>query len=318
VRLRYLFKRALGAGARGIGLLLAACAGVPERPLAELPATVGGPLTAPTVSLAPAPPVPPTPRVPPAPPVPSTSPDAAMPDIEPAAPKPRFADATTVSYAELIAEIRAVADELASAPEVERAYRKLLAEFSLTESELGLRSFSRVRLVFEATRDGGLWGVKWAITDRLPRSDAIWAQLRALDLSAREPEVAAIAECDELSAWFSALARDVGVEGFVGLHWPTWNHTVAVWQIERASPNRKSSPLRILVPTSQVWLSREASLGTREFKTDRVVFPYARKDLKDDAELPADLARFLVRRLVRWGGLSNEALLERRNALGGS
>jgi hypothetical protein len=73
-----------------------------------------------------------------------------------------------------------------------------------------------------------------------------------------------------------------------------------------------------MAPTSQIWLSREATLGSREFKTDRVVFPYARQDMKPTSELPVALARFLLARLERYGPLSNEALLERRNRLGGS
>jgi hypothetical protein len=215
-----------------------------------------------------------------------------------------------------VGEVRRVADELAGAPEVEKSYRALLDEYDLTPGDVSAQSFSRVRLVFEATRDGGLWGIKWKITDRMPWSDAIWEQWRNLDLALPEPEVTAFAECDELSALFSSLARDVGVEGFVGLHWPTWNHTVAVWELRRGAT--AGERVRVMVPTSQIWLSRDATLGSREFKTDRAVFPYARKDMKETSELPGALARFLVARLERLGALSNEALLERRNRLGGS
>jgi hypothetical protein len=161
--------------------------------------------------------------------------------------------------------------------------------------------------------------VKWAITDRMPRSDAIWEQWRAAPLDEVEPDVTAVAECDELSALFALLARDVGVRGFVGLHWPAWNHTVAVWELRRgATSSEPGERVRVMVPTSQIWLSREATLGSREFKTNRAVFPYARKDLKPESELSVSLARFLIHRLERYGGLSSESLLERRNRLGGS
>ncbi len=232
---------------------------------------------------------------------------------------PLFQNRASVPYLMFIAEVRRVADALATAPEVERSYHALLAEYDLSPADVSIESYSRVRLVFEATRDGGLWGVKWKVTDRMPWSDAIWEQWRQLDLAGDEPEITAVAECDELSALFSFLARDVGVEGFVGLHWPAWNHTVAVWELRRGATERDPGErVRVMVPTSQIWLSREASLGSREFKTERAVFPYARKDMKEKSELPVALARFLVARLERYGALSTEALLERRNRLGGS
>jgi hypothetical protein len=243
---------------------------------------------------------------------------------------PAFENMARVPYAAFVGEVRRVADELAAAPEVERSYRALLDEYDLTPEDVSVQSYSRVRIVFEATRDGGLWGVKWKVTDRMPWSDAIWEQWGKLDLAgvdvdagqdglAPEPEVTAFAECDELSALFALLARDVGIQGFVGLHWPKWNHTVAVWELQRGATGRdKGERVRVMVPTSQIWLSREATLGSREFKTNRAVFPYARKDLKGKGELPVELARFLVARLERFGALSNEALLERRNRLGGS
>jgi hypothetical protein len=242
------------------------------------------------------------------------------PNVEPAPiEEPLFGSSTTVSYRAFVDEVRRVADELASAREVERTYQAFLADYALTPNDVSIQSFSRVRLVFEATRDGGLWGVTWAITDRMPWSDAIWEQWRAVDFDAMDTEVTAVAECDELSALFAMLARDVGVEGFVGLHWPAWNHTVAVWELRRgATAKDPGERVRVMIPTSQIWLSREATLGSREFKTNRAVFPYARHDLSNESELSAPLARFLIERLERYGGLSNEALLERRNRLGGS
>jgi hypothetical protein len=233
--------------------------------------------------------------------------------------KPLFGPNATVPYRAFVEEMRRVADGLTTAPEVERSYRALLADYDLRPGDVSMQSYSRVRLVFEATRDGGLWGLKWAITNRMPWSDAIWQQWRVVDFQEAEPDVTAIAECDELSALFSLLARDVGIQGFVGLHWPAWNHTVAVWEVRRgATENDPGVGVRMMVPTSQIWLSREATLGSREFSTGRVVFPYARQDRKPDSEIPVALARFLIERLERYGALSTEALLERRQRFGGS
>jgi hypothetical protein len=242
--------------------------------------------------------------------------------VEPALhppPEPLFGPNATVPYRALVEEMRRVADGLSTAPEVERSYRALLADYDLRPGDVSMQSYSRVRLVFEATRDGGLWGLKWAITNRMPWSDAIWQQWQEVDFQEAEPDVTAIAECDELSALFSLLARDVGIQGFVGLHWPAWNHTVAVWEVRRgATENDPGVGVRMMVPTSQIWLSREATLGSREFSTGRVVFPYARQDRKPDSEIPVALARFLIERLERYGALSTEALLERRQRFGGS
>jgi hypothetical protein len=260
------------------------------------------------------------PAAPPAIPEPSTggAPLAAL-DPPPTPPPRLFEGRDTVRYAELLDEMRKVAARLEAARAVRDGYARLREDYRLSEEELPLESYSRVRLVFEAARDGGLWGIRWAITDRMPWSDHIWKQWRSVDFSGDPPEVTAIAECDELSAMFAFLARDLGVVGNVALFWPAWNHTVAVWELFRASHGGKDGErVRILVPTSQVWLSREATLGTREFKTNQPVFAYQRKDLAPDRELGVGLVRYLIGQLERYGERSGEELLERRNRLGGS
>lgn len=248
---------------------------------------------------------------------PASPPTAAEPPPPPA--PPLFEGQESVTYAAFLDAVRAVADELSTAPEVRNGYQTLLADYRLTPEDVSVASYSRVRLAFEATRDGGLWGIRWNVTDEMPWSDEIWKQWAARDWSGEPPELTAQAECDELSALFSILARDLGVQGFVGLHWPAWNHTVAVWELTRHAPGKPNGErVRILVPTSQIWLSREATLGTREMKTDRVVFPYQRKDLKPDGLIPAPVARYLIGQLHAYGAWSSERLLERRNRLGGS
>ena len=103
------------------------------------------------------------------------------------------------------------------------------------------------RLLYEATRDAGLWNLHWTITDRPPNSDNIWRQWHAMGQpSALSPT--ASAECDELSALFAFLARRSGVKG-VGLFWPYPNHTVAVWELHPA----ERPTIRVVVPTSQIF-----------------------------------------------------------------
>jgi hypothetical protein len=250
---------------------------------------------------------------------PGTASPLPIPEPVPASAPRLFEGRATVSYAEFLDELRRVAARLEAAPTVREGYERLRYEYRLSEEELPLESYSRVRLVFEAARDGGLWGIRWAITDRMPWSDHIWKQWRSVDFAGDPPEVTAIAECDELSAMFAFLARDLGVVGTVALFWPAWNHTVAVWELRRAPHGRKEGErVRILVPTSQVWLSRIATLGTREFKTNHPVFAYQRKDLRLDRELGIGLVRYLIGQLEAYGARSDEELIERRNRLGGS
>ncbi len=233
-----------------------------------------------------------------------------------------FEGRDVVRYGEFVDALRQIADSLSAERTVRDAHQALLTEHGLSSEELPLQSFSRVRLAFEATRDGGLWDLRWDITNQMPRSDRIWAQWSSrgaeLEQAATRldgsPGPSAIAECDELSALFAILARDMEVVGFVGLHWPVWNHVVAVWQVPKADGGK----VRVVVPTSQVFLTPTATLGTRELETRRVVFPYTRTDKKPDAALPGSLARYLIHRARTLGSLSTEELSARRQRLGGS
>ena len=233
-----------------------------------------------------------------------------------------FRDREHVSYAEVIDRMRAIADQFSETVSVVQSYEALLRDFGLDSDELPLESYSRIRLAFEATRDGGLWGLRWKITDELPRSDRIWEQWQPFDFAlnagstpkTKQDAVTALAECDELSALFAIVARDLGVHGFVALHWPYWNHVVAVWQVQR----RDGGHVRIVIPTTQSFLSENAGLGTRELETLRVLFPYVRRDVRPEPQLPVGLARFLIERLMTLGALSEGELQARRNRLGGS
>ena len=104
------------------------------------------------------------------------------------------------------------------------------------------------------------------------------------------------------------IVRDLGVVGFVALHWPVWNHVVPVWQVPRA----EGGYVRIVVPAMQTFLSPEATIGTREIETRRVLFPQSRKDMKSTSTLSAALARYLLEQSWRYGTLSTSELSERR------
>ena len=75
---------------------------------------------------------------------------------------------------ELWTGLRAVEADLEQRPELRAQWRRFSAEEGL--SDAAFSDYVKVRLAFELTRDGGLWGLRWDITNRAPDSKAIWAQ----------------------------------------------------------------------------------------------------------------------------------------------
>lgn len=249
-------------------------------------------------------------------PVPDPVPELARVDPEPEPPPDPFPGRTTVSVGELLEVLSQQVAVLAESPEVQRDYQQFLIDWRVPDDPEIYLDYVRVRLAFETTRAGGLWGVTWQITNELPQSDRVWAQWRALELADDAtvlPEVTAIAECDELSALFAFVVHRIGLSkrSEVGLLWPVSNHTVAVWTIDRKSDN----PIRIVVPTSQIYLGKTQSLGTGEFNPwkQKTIFDYKRKDAALKLELPAALARRFVRAVQDHGGRSQGDLQTMRN-----
>lgn len=241
---------------------------------------------------------------------------AAPSTTEPASWPDPFPGRDDVPVGELFAVLAAQADALAAAPDVRRDYAALLAAHPLAGKDALYRDYVRIRLAFEATRAGGLWGARWQVTDQQPQSDRIWTQWQALDVAGATglPATTAVAECDELSALFAVVARGLGLSprSEVGLFWPAANHTVAVWMIDR----RAGREVRIVVPTSQVFLGPSESLATAGFDpwSQRSIFDYRRVDVSSDATLPAPLAREFVRAVQAHAGQPQRVLQAMRNA----
>jgi hypothetical protein len=225
-----------------------------------------------------------------------------------------------VRFADFVAALERVAAGLEREPAVRDDFDALRRAHGLADDADAYREYVRVRLVFESARDGGLWGLRWAITDREPTSAAVWSQWAA---AGAPPEAGdrptATAECDELSALFAFLARRLGVAR-VGIFWPTRDHAVAVW----TARGPRGEPVRVVVPTSQIYLGEADGLGTMAFdpRRQKVIHDYARRDVRDAAPLPAPLARWFVRRAWEGARLPQAALQRARNersrALGGS
>jgi hypothetical protein len=166
-------------------------------------------------------------------------------------------------------------------------------------SDTLLRDYVRVRTVFEATRDGGYFGVRWAITNQEPSSRLIWsAWQKTPPASLAAPSCSA--ECDEISAMTALFGRALGVRR-LGLYWPTWNHTIVAWE----PPGTKA---RVLVPTTQIFQGCAAGIGSTSFSAtaQRTVFEYGARDVQDAQAVPA--ADFLLAELDVYADASSAML----------
>ena len=210
------------------------------------------------------------------------------------------------TVAELVSGIRARAKALEGTSGMRLGYQALQSTFGLPADEVRYADFVIVRLLFESTRDAGLWNLHWTITNRPPESDNIWRQWQKVSTPAYAAPTAS-AECDELSALFAFLARSLGIKG-VGLLWPYPNHTVAVWEIHPAA----RQPVRVVVPTTQIFLGAEDLFGTRKFDPwrQRSIFEYTRRDAPDSLAIPRSLLDFFLGQAERYGGAS-DAVLQR-------
>ena len=222
-----------------------------------------------------------------------------------------------VTYRKVLSELEIIAENTFEPSKIlQDEFIQLQKTHGISGDKKNYRDFVRVRLAFEATRDSGLWQIRWTVTDNEPNSDAIWRQWQKRLNPQYKSEVTAqetaIAECDELSALFAFVARGLGVKK-VGLFWPTWNHTVAVW----TSMDKLNKPVRIIIPTSQIFISADATLGTKEFDPDKqkTIYDYSRQDVALSHKIPASLARMMVSQVQKFGGKSAAFLQARRNRL---
>jgi len=171
-----------------------------------------------------------------------------------------------------------------------------------------LRDYKRLRTLFEATRDGGLWRIRWAITNEWPSSKLIWKRWTSTGFGASAlSSPTATAECDEISSLTSFLAGRLGVKQ-VGLFYPTWNHTIVAW--EPTIKTTTGKPARILLPTTQVFLGCDDAIDVTSFspKAQKNVYAYVAADVSDAATIPAETAAFLLGQIDRYASASRDVL----------
>jgi hypothetical protein len=209
-----------------------------------------------------------------------------------------------VPLAQFVRTIREKAKILENSSGMHSAFQSFLASHHLSPESVRYSDFVIIRLMYEATRDAGFWNMHWSITDQPPNSDRIWSQWKAM----RRPspsEPTATAECDELSALYAFLVERSGVKS-VGLLWPTANHTVAVWVLQPAS----GPVIRVVVPTSQIFLEETDSFDTKKFDPwhQKTIYEYTRRDVPDTFELPKPLADFFLKQIDIYGGASDATL----------
>jgi hypothetical protein len=167
------------------------------------------------------------------------------------------------------------------------------------------QDFTRLWLVFEATRDGGWWRLRWDVTDQEPTSVVIWkAWMRAPPAHAFATE-SAVAECDEITALFSVAARRLGVRG-VGLFYPTWNHVIAGWAPEALA--RPGAQNVVLIPTTQIFQGCPSTFDETTFRVPKRVYEFPKVDVRDATEMPPSLAHFLLEQVRAYGEASPELL----------
>jgi len=215
---------------------------------------------------------------------------------------PTAASATTVD--ELIEGLNGLVEVVGASPATRADYERFVARHDLTAREALYVDFVKVKIAFEATRAGGFWAVQWTITNQEPQSDAIWDRWSRMR-GPYDDWPTAQAECDELSALFAFVGRRMGVDG-LGLLWPTWNHTVAVWTVDG---------VRVVVPTSQIFLDATESFDTADFDpwAQKTIYTYTREDAAGSMELRDDVAAWMLDRVRKQAPASTRTLQFVRN-----
>jgi hypothetical protein len=197
---------------------------------------------------------------------------------------------STVSFGVWLAALTSLLDTT-PAPAIETEYAQFATTHGYSADDPQLtQDYRRVRLLFEAVRDGGFWHLRWDITNQEPSSRMVWKAWIQKGVRGAFEEPSATAECDESSALFGMLARHIHIAN-VGLFYPTWNHTIAVWA---PLAGRTRKPL-VQLPTTQIFLSCDAGFNNTTFRTDlKNIERYPNWDVHKNTLIPRPRAEWLL------------------------
>jgi hypothetical protein len=228
-----------------------------------------------------------------------------------AAVDPKSKQGTSTSettLARLIEQLHDRAKKLENSSGMRSSFESFTSAYKISPPSISYSDFVIVRLLYEATRDAGFWNMHWTITNMPPNSDQVWRQWKTVqNVSPQAPT--ASAECDELSALYAFLVERAGVRT-VGLFWPYPNHTVAVWVLHPTGGEN----VRVVVPTSQIFLTVNDSFATRKFNPwhQKTIYEYKRRDAPDNLELPKPLFDFFLQQIDKYAGASDSTLQQIR------
>jgi hypothetical protein len=239
---------------------------------------------------------------------------ASLPFAAAGQPRGRGEGANGVAFAVLLERIAA---ELGQVPanKYRADYAAFVSRHSIAAPDDALLSdYLRLRMLNEAVRDGGIFRLRWDITNQEPSSKRIWAQWIKAPVTETFGVASAVAECDEVSGLLGLLAKRLDVSG-VGLFYPTWNHTIAAWQPKLAGGQHTTL---VLIPTTQIFLDCRDSFDTTSFKTARQsIQTYPLRDVRDTVVIPLARADWLIGELHAYVKASPDllSLLRLRRAL---
>jgi len=95
---------------------------------------------------------------------------------EPPVVKTHFPSVKSVSLDTLLVELGKQSGKIAESGNMKKEFHEFTKRHNLKETPDLYEEYFRVKILCEATRDAGLWNIRWDTTNEEPRSDKIWSQ----------------------------------------------------------------------------------------------------------------------------------------------